>query len=61
MDIYTTSDYWATPYEFLARDKGDCEDYVIAKYFALLHLGIKKNNSILPMFAWMDMTMPIWF
>jgi predicted transglutaminase-like cysteine proteinase len=44
MDIYGKSDYWATPYEFLARDKGDCEDYVIAKYFALLHLGIKKEQ-----------------
>ena len=39
-DIYGVSDYWATPFEFLARDKGDCEDYAIAKYFVLNHLGI---------------------
>jgi len=44
MDIYTVSDYWATPYEFLARDEGDCEDYVIAKYFALLELGFKSSQ-----------------
>lgn len=37
---YNQSDYWATPWEFLGRDKGDCEDYVIAKYFALIYLGI---------------------
>ena len=31
-------DYWATPAEFLTRS-GDCEDYVIAKFFALKRLG----------------------
>ena len=46
-DIYGTSDYWANPYEFLARDKGDCEDYVIAKYFALRHLGIPSSKMFL--------------
>ncbi len=43
-EIYGQSDYWATPYEFLARDKGDCEDYVIAKYFALKELGIPSEK-----------------
>lgn len=33
-------DYWATPLELLARGKGDSEDYVIAKYFALHTLGV---------------------
>jgi len=37
---YKKKDYWATPWEFLGRDKGDCEDYVIAKYFALKYLGV---------------------
>lgn len=46
-DIYGVSDYWASPYEFLAKDKGDCEDYVIAKYFALLHLGIPSSKMFL--------------
>lgn len=31
-------DYWATPSEFL-RKGGDCEDYAIAKYFALRAAG----------------------
>ncbi|MGF1641989.1 MAG: transglutaminase-like cysteine peptidase [Rhodospirillales bacterium] len=31
-------DYWATPGEFLTRS-GDCEDYAIAKFFALRRLG----------------------
>lgn len=41
---YGQSDYWATPWEFLARDAGDCEDYVIAKYYALLHLGVDSKK-----------------
>lgn len=41
---YNMSDYWATPWEFLARDAGDCEDYVIAKYFALKYLGIDAKK-----------------
>lgn len=44
MSVYGKSDYWATPWEFLGRDKGDCEDYVIAKYLALRHLGIKAKS-----------------
>ncbi len=38
MEIYGVSDYWATPEEFM-RYSGDCEDYSIAKYFALRQLG----------------------
>jgi predicted transglutaminase-like cysteine proteinase len=33
------TDYWATPKEFLMLS-GDCEDYSIAKYFALKQLGL---------------------
>ncbi|MEN9464906.1 MAG: hypothetical protein RL217_1087 [Pseudomonadota bacterium] len=33
-------DYWATPYEALSTHGGDCEDFVIAKYHALRHLGV---------------------
>lgn len=36
-------DYWMTPKEFLINGRGDCEDYAIAKYFALLELGVKKE------------------
>ena len=44
MKIYAKKDYWATPWEFLGKDKGDCEDYVISKYFALKYLGIKPKK-----------------
>lgn len=44
---YGVSDYWATPIEFLARDEGDCEDYVIAKYFALEYLGVPTSKMFL--------------
>ena len=33
-------DYWATPAEMFASDGGDCEDFVIAKYFTLKELGV---------------------
>lgn len=46
-DIYGISDYWASPYEFLARDKGDCEDYVIAKYLVLKYLGVSTKKMFL--------------
>jgi len=46
-DLYGVTDYWATPFEFLARDKGDCEDYVIAKYFALKYLGVPTSKLYL--------------
>ncbi|MPL73945.1 hypothetical protein SDC9_19754 [bioreactor metagenome] len=45
--IYGVSDYWATPIEFLARDEGDCEDFVIAKYFALEYLGVPTSKMFL--------------
>ena len=37
------SDYWATPGQFLAKN-GDCEDYAIAKYVSLVHLGFDKSQ-----------------
>lgn len=36
--IWGQSDYWATPLESLGRQRGDCEDYSIAKYLFLKHL-----------------------
>ena len=38
MELFGVSDYWAAPGEFL-RLSGDCEDYSIAKYYALRELG----------------------
>ncbi|WP_229855115.1 transglutaminase-like cysteine peptidase [Candidatus Sulfurimonas marisnigri] len=40
-------DYWSTPKEFLITGYGDCEDYVIIKYFTLLKLGFKKEKLFL--------------
>jgi len=37
-------DYWATPMEFLITNGGDCEDYSIAKYFALRELGVSEEK-----------------
>jgi len=44
MDIYGVGDYWATLYEFVGKDKGDCEDYTIAKYYILKELGIDADK-----------------
>ena len=44
LKVYKKKDYWATPWEFLGKDKGDCEDYVISKYFALLYLGVDAKK-----------------
>lgn len=37
-------DYWATPVEMQASNGGDCEDYSIAKYFSLKHLGLPPGS-----------------
>lgn len=42
-DAYGTSDWWATPQEFL-KTSGDCEDYAISKYFALRELGFAQAD-----------------
>ena len=39
-DVWGQADYWASPLETLEKGRGDCEDYVIAKYFALLAAGM---------------------
>ena len=37
------SDYWETPWEFLKKS-GDCEDYSIAKFYALQELGFTGDQ-----------------
>lgn len=44
LKVYNKMDYWATPLEFLSKDVGDCEDYVISKYFALRYLGVDSKK-----------------
>ncbi|MGL1861684.1 MAG: transglutaminase-like cysteine peptidase [Pseudodesulfovibrio sp.] len=39
---YGKSDYWASPNEFLKKS-GDCEDYSIAKFYALQELGFSGD------------------
>lgn len=42
--VWGTADYWATPMEFVGKGTGDCEDYAIAKYFALLQMGVPMKK-----------------
>lgn len=42
-DVFGRSDYWATPLEFMTRS-GDCEDFCIAKYYALRQLGFPAES-----------------
>lgn len=41
------NDYWQTPAEFVGTNNGDCEDYVIAKYFVLRFLGVAEHKLYL--------------
>jgi predicted transglutaminase-like cysteine proteinase len=40
LDTWGVADHWTTPLELLGRGRGDCEDYAIAKYFALRAAGV---------------------
>ncbi len=42
-ETYQASEYWAAPDQFMANS-GDCEDYAIAKFFALRELGFANRN-----------------
>ncbi|MEA3498908.1 MAG: transglutaminase-like cysteine peptidase, partial [Campylobacterota bacterium] len=42
--VWKRKDYWASPFEFLGRGAGDCEDFAIAKYFALRAVGVPENK-----------------
>ncbi|MDN3922837.1 transglutaminase-like cysteine peptidase [Roseateles violae] len=39
-EVWGRVDYWASPLESLAKGRGDCEDYAIAKYFSLVAAGM---------------------
>ena len=45
--MWGQQDYWATPEEFIGVNGGDCEDYVVAKYFALRFLGVPDEHLYL--------------
>ena len=43
-EVWNQEDYWATPMESLSKGRGDCEDYVIAKYYVLRELGVPDKQ-----------------
>jgi predicted transglutaminase-like cysteine proteinase len=44
IDIWGEADYWATPLESIGKQRGDCEDFSIAKYIYLRELGIPNER-----------------
>ena len=47
IEHWGVKDYWATPEEFLGTQQGDCEDFVISKYFTLRELGVPDDRLYL--------------
>lgn len=41
---FGAEDYWATPQEAIEKESGDCEDFAILKYAALLYLGVDEDR-----------------
>jgi len=37
-------DHWSAPFETLGSNRGDCEDYAIVKYVALLEAGLSEHD-----------------
>ena len=44
LEQYGEIDVWSTPLATLTRGAGDCEDYAIAKFFALQRAGISADD-----------------
>lgn len=42
--LWGEKNYWANLYEFIGANGGDCEDFVYAKYFSLLQLGVDDKK-----------------
>src|SRR5262249_47026883 len=40
---YNKAEFWATPYEMLAKNGGDTEDFAILGYFALRAAGVSAD------------------
>ena len=38
------ADHWSPPLETLRTHRGDCEDYAIVKYVALLEAGLSRDD-----------------
>jgi predicted transglutaminase-like cysteine proteinase len=37
-------DHWSAPFETLRSSRGDCEDYALLKYLALLEAGVARDD-----------------
>jgi predicted transglutaminase-like cysteine proteinase len=44
MRQWGVADHWSPPLETLTTRRGDCEDYAIAKYVALIDAGVAKED-----------------
>lgn len=44
MTQYGVEEFWASPLTTFATNAGDCEDYAIAKYAALLEMGVADTD-----------------
>jgi predicted transglutaminase-like cysteine proteinase len=44
IDNWGENDYWATPLETMARRRGDCEDFSVAKFVTLLLGGVDMSK-----------------
>lgn len=43
-EVWKQTDFWATPLDSLGKGLGDCEDFVIGKYFSLISLGVSPEK-----------------
>ena len=43
-ELWGVADFWASPLQLFAKQAGDCEDLAMAKYFALLGLGLPEAS-----------------
>jgi predicted transglutaminase-like cysteine proteinase len=44
ISVWKQTDFWATPLDSLGKGLGDCEDFVIGKYFSLISLGVSPEK-----------------
>lgn len=44
IQVWGIKEFWATPFEFMCKGAGDCEDYAIAKFFTLKEVGVPERN-----------------
>lgn len=45
--LYGREEYYACPVETIKKEKGDCEDFAILKYYVLKNMGVPDNRLFL--------------